>query len=447
MPDLFEKEAPSRPAPAALDADAPLAARMRPRKLSEFVGQDAILGEGKLLRRAILSDRVQSIILYGPPGVGKTSLAEIIANETDSHFERLSGVENSVADLRKALEAAKLRRRSQNKKTILFLDEVHRLNKAQQDVLLPDVERGTISLVAATTHNPFFFVINALVSRSQIFELTPLTEDDIVEILKRALADPERGLAEGVPASGKSGTLKLDVADEALRHWAKVSDGDARRALNALEVAARTTPDGKIDLKVAEESIQKRMVRYDADEDEHYDTISAFIKSMRGTDPDAALYWLAKMLLAGEDIRFIARRIVICAAEDVGLADPRALLVANACFQSIELVGMPEARILLAEATVYVATAPKSNAAYLGIEEAMSAIKTGRVKPVPKKLRSAAYKSAKKLGHGKGYQYAHDHPKHYVEQDYGVSETFYKPTELGFEKKIREYLAWLKEPK
>jgi putative ATPase len=430
MSDLFGNEAKQ-----VESADMPLAARMRPRNLSEFSGQAHILGEGKLLRRAILADRVQSIILYGPPGTGKTTLAEIIAGETKSHFERLSGVEASVADLRRVIETAKNRRVNSGKKTILFLDEIHRLNKAQQDVLLPDVERGVVSLIGATTHNPFFFVINALVSRSQIFELQPLSEGEIAEILKRAVADQERGL-------GKS---KVRVTEEAIQHWAKVSDGDARRALNALEVAARTTLGGQIDLAAAEESIQKRVVRYDADEDEHYDTISAFIKSMRGSDPDAALYWLAKMLLAGEDIRFIARRIVICAAEDVGLADPRALLVANACFQSVELVGMPEARIILAEATVYVATSPKSNASYYGIENAIASIKKGAVKLVPKHLQSTAYKSAKKLGRGKGYEYAHSHPKHYVEQDYGVSETFYNPGELGYEKKIAEFLTWLKQ--
>lgn len=430
MDELFKSEPGKPDAP-----DMPLAARMRPRNLSEFAGQAHILGEGKLLRRAILADRVQSIILYGPPGTGKTTLAEIIAGETRSHFERLSGVEASVADIRRVIETAKNRRAHSGKKTILFLDEIHRLNKAQQDVLLPDVERGIISLIGATTHNPFFFVNNALVSRSQIFELQPLSEQEIVEILKRAIADEERGL----------GRSKIQVSEEAIQHWAKVSDGDARRALNALEIAARTSAKGAVHLATAEESIQKRVVRYDADEDEHHDTISAFIKSMRGSDPDAALYWLAKMLIAGEDIRFIARRIVICAAEDVGLADPRALLVANACFQSVELVGMPEARIILAEAVVYIATAPKSNASYYGIENAMDAVRKGRVKLVPKHLQSSAYKSAKKLGRGVGYEYAHSHPKHYVEQDYGVDETFYTPGELGYEKKIAEFLSWLKQ--
>lgn len=430
MDELFKSESAT-----SKEGDMPLAARMRPRNLTEFSGQAHILGEGKLLRRAILADRVQSIILYGPPGTGKTTLAEIIAGETKSHFERLSGVEASVADLRRVIETAKNRRANSKKKTILFLDEIHRLNKAQQDVMLPDVERGVISLIGATTHNPFFFVNNALVSRSQIFELQPLSEDEIIGLLQRAIEDEERGL----------GKLKLKIDDEALRHWAKVSDGDARRALNALEIAARTVENGKIDLATAEESIQKRVVRYDADEDEHYDTISAFIKSMRGSDADATLYWLAKMLLAGEDIRFIARRIVICAAEDVGLADPRALLVANACFQSVELVGMPEARIILAEAAVYIATAPKSNASYYGIENAMDSVKKGRVKLVPKHLQSSAYKSAKKLGRGVGYEYAHMHPKHYVEQDYGVDETFYVPGELGYEKKITEFLSWLKQ--
>jgi putative ATPase len=420
--------------------DAPLAARMRPRTLDEFVGQEHLLAPGKLLRRAIEADRIQSIILFGPPGTGKTSLATIIANATKSKFEHLSGVEASVADIRRVIATA-ANRRTSGVKTILFLDEIHRLNKAQQDVLLPDIESGVISLIGATTHNPFFFVINALVSRSQIFELKPLEEKDLVSLLRRASSDPERGL----------GKMNLDLKDEAISHWGKVSDGDARKALNALEIAAKTTPPdehGKIhiDLAVAEESIQKKAVLYDADEDAHYDTISAFIKSVRGSDPDASLYWLAKMIYAGEDPRFIARRLAILAAEDIGLADPMGLVLANACFQIVELIGMPEARIPLAETTVYLATAPKSNSAYLGIDAALDDIKSGRLQEVPKSLKDSHYKSAKKLGHGEGYQYAHDHPNHYVEQDYmPIKKKYYVPTEMGREKKIKEHLEFLKQ--
>ncbi len=417
----------------------PLAARMRPRSLDEFVGQEHLLGKGRLLRRVIEADRIQSILLFGPPGVGKTSLASVIARVTQSHFERLSGVDASVADIRRVMATAAQRRAASGKKTILFLDEIHRLNKAQQDVLLPDIENGVASLIGATTHNPFFFVINALVSRSQIFELNPLSEEAIAALVRRAALDPERGL----------GALKLDLQDEAVAHLARVSDGDARKALNALEIAARTTPPDatgviRIDRAAAEESIQKKAVLYDADEDGHYDTISAFIKSVRGSDPDAALYWLAKMIYAGEDPRFIARRLAILAAEDIGLADPMGLVLANACFQIVELIGMPEARIPLAETTVYLAAAPKSNSAYMGIEAALGDVKSGRLQEVPRKLKSTAYQGAKKLGHGEGYQYAHDHPMHHVEQDYmPVKKKYYTPTEMGREKKIKEYLEFL----
>jgi len=411
----------------------PLAARMRPRTLGEFAGQTHILGPGQLLRRAIEADRIQSLIFFGPPGTGKTSLAQIIARQTKSKFERLSGVESNVADMRRVLAAAANRLENTGQPTILFIDEIHRFNKAQQDVLLPDVESGVVRLIGATTHNPFFFVNSPLVSRSQIFELRPLTEDELFPLMQRALADAENGL----------GYMKIKAEDEALRHLAKMADGDARKALNALEIAALTTaPDKKgvvhIDLAAAEQSIQKKAVVYD-DEDAHYDTISAFIKSMRGSDADAALYWLAKMIHAGEDPRFIARRIVICAAEDVGLADPMALVLANTALQVAEFVGWPEARIPLAEATVYIATANKSNSACKAIDAALEDIRSGRTLPVPEHLRDTHYKGAERLGHGKGYEYAHDHPGHFVAQDYlGAEKHYYEPTEQGVEKKIKE---------
>jgi putative ATPase len=406
---------------------------MRPRQLDEFAGQTHILGPGQLLRRAIEADRIQSLIFFGPPGTGKTSLAQIIARQTKSKFERLSGVESNVADMRRVLAAAANRLENTGQATILFIDEIHRFNKAQQDVLLPDVESGVVRLIGATTHNPFFFVNSPLVSRSQIFELRPLTEDELFSLVQRALADAERGL----------GHLKIKAEEDALRHLAKMADGDARKALNALEIAALTTaPDIKgvihIDLAAAEQSIQKKAVVYD-DEDAHYDTISAFIKSMRGSDPDAALYWLAKMIHAGEDPRFIARRIVICAAEDVGLADPMALVLANTALQVSEFVGWPEARIPLAEATVYIATANKSNSAYLAIDAALEDVRSGRTLPVPEHLRDTHYKGAERLGHGQGYEYAHDHPEHFVAQDYlGADKHYYEPTEQGVEKKIKE---------
>ncbi len=411
----------------------PLAARMRPRDLKEFVGQAHILGPGHLLRRAIEADRIQSLIFYGPPGTGKTSLAQIIARQTKSRFERLSGVESNVADMRRVLSGAANRLENRGQSTILFIDEIHRFNKAQQDVLLPDVEAGVVRLIGATTHNPFFFVNSPLVSRSQIFELRPLIQDDLLILLERALYDSERGL----------GYLKIKAAPDALRHLAGLSDGDARKALNALEIAALTTsPDSAgvihIDLATAEQSIQKKAVVYD-DEDAHYDTISAFIKSMRGSDPDAALYWLAKMIHAGEDPRFIARRIVIHAAEDVGLADPMALVLASAAFQAAEFIGWPEARIPLAEATLYIATAHKSNSTVMAIDSAIKDVESGRTLPVPEHLRDAHYPGAAQLGHGEGYKYAHDYPEHFVAQDYlGAEKRYYQPTEQGIEKKIKE---------
>lgn len=427
--DLFEKEKKQEL------KDLPLAVRMRPRDLAEFAGQTHILGEGKLLKRAIDSDRITSLILYGPPGTGKTTLAHVISNITKSHFEQLNAVTSNVAEMREAIARAKQRKGADGKRTILFIDEIHRFNKAQQDVLMPDVEEGNPILIGATVHNPFFSIVSPLISRSQVFELRPLTAEEIKKILENALMDKERGL----------GKLRLNMDKKALEHIAKVCDGDARKALNALEVGALTTrpKNGIIEftLDVAQESIQKKAVVYDKDEDGHYDTISAFIKSMRGSDPDAALYWLAKMLYAGEDPRFIARRIVICASEDVGNADPQALVVANAAFQISEFVGMPEARIPLAQATVYVACAPKSNAAYLGIEEALKDVEAGRIHEVPTHLKDASYHGAKRLGHGEDYKYAHDYEKHYVKQEYVAGgKKYYIPTDIGYEKKIKEWL-------
>jgi putative ATPase len=432
----------SQPDKTAPPRHQPLATRMRPRDLKEFVGQTHILGPGQLLRRAIEADRIQSLIFFGPPGTGKTSLAQIIARQTRSKFVRLSGAESNVAEMRQGLSAAANRLENTGQPTILFIDEIHRFNKAQQDVLLPDVENGVVRLIGATTHNPFFFVNSPLVSRSQIFELRPLSEEDLLTLLQRALADGERGL----------GRMKTKADDAALRHLAKISDGDARKGLNALEIAALTTaPDKKgvvhIDLAAAEQSIQKKAVVYDGDEDAHYDTISAFIKSMRGSDPDAALYWLAKMIHAGEDPRFIARRIMICAAEDVGLADPMALVLATAAQQAAEFVGWPEARIPLAEATVYIATANKSNSACMAIDAALADVRESRTLAVPEHLRDASYKSAKKLGHGVGYKYAHEGEGHFVVQDYlGAVKHYYEPTEQGVEKKIKERVEnWRKQ--
>lgn len=429
-PDTLETDAPSQ----QTFQNQPLAARMRPRNLDEYAGQKHILAKGTLLRRAIEADRIQSLIFYGPPGTGKTSLAQIIANQTKSKFERLSGVESNVADMRRVLSAASNRLENTGQSTILFIDEIHRFNKSQQDTLLPDVESGVVRLIGATTHNPFFFVNSPLVSRSQIFELQPLIEEDLHELLQRALNDGERGL----------GHMKISADENALRHLAKISDGDARKALNSLEIAALTTSpesDGfiHITLPVAEQCIQKKAIVYDGDGDAHYDTISAFIKSMRGSDPDAALYWLAKMIHAGEDPRFITRRIVICAAEDVGLADPMALILAQAAHNAAEFIGWPEARIPIAEATIYIATANKSNTAITSIDAALADVKSGRTLAVPQHLRDKHYAGAKRLGHGENYQYAHDHPNHFVPQDYlGAAKRYYEPTDQGVEKKIKD---------
>lgn len=419
----------------------PLAARMRPRTLAEYGGQQHILGAGKLLRRAIEADRFSSLIFYGPPGVGKTTLAQIIGHETKSRFVQLSGVESSVADIRAAAEAAQGLQRLHGQSTILFVDEIHRFNKAQQDVLLPHIERGTLRFIGATTHNPFFYINSPLVSRSQVFTLEPLTIEDLETLIDRAIADEERGL----------GKMRVRIAGDARRHLATISDGDARKCLTALELAALSTQavDGSIEitLSVAEESAQQKAIVYDGDGDAHYDTISAFIKSMRASDPDAALYWLAKMLHAGEDIRFIARRIVIAASEDVGMADSNALRVAVAAQQAVEFIGMPEARIPLAHATVYVATAPKSNRAYAAIDKALEDVKNGRTLPVPKMLRST-FKGSKQLGHGEGYQYAHDYEGGFVPQrcmPEGEGRIYYEPTTNGLEGRIKERLDYFRQ--
>ncbi|NLE67040.1 MAG: replication-associated recombination protein A [Lentisphaerae bacterium] len=430
--DLFEKQTPS-----GAGVKSPLAARMRPATIEEIVGQEHILGPGKLLRRAIESDRLGSLILYGPPGCGKTSMAEVIAKTTHRRFERMSGVVANVSVLRGVLEAASGARRREGRETILFIDEIHHFNKSQQDILLPCVEDGAITLIGATTHNPFFFVNSPLTSRSQVFELLPLSEDAIALLLRRALTD-ERGLA----------AIRIRADDDALAYLARVCEGDARRALNALEIAALSTaPDAggvvALSRQVAEDAIQKKAVVYDHDEDGHYDTISAFIKSVRGSDPNAAVYWLAKMLYAGEDPRFIARRLIILASEDIGNADPHGLLVAVAAKEAVEFVGMPEARIILSQATTYLATAPKSNASYLAIEKAYSDVKEGRVLPVPAHLRDTHYRGAEKLGH-KGYRYAHDFDGHFVDQEYvPTDKVYYAPTDQGYEESLRRRLeAW-----
>jgi len=426
--ELSEKKANTAPEP--------LAVRMRPMTLADYTGQEHILAPGKLLERAIRSDKISSVILYGPPGIGKTTLASVISTETKAYFESLNAVSSNVAEIRKVIDQAKKRFQMKSQKTILFIDEIHRFSKSQQDVLMPDVERGNPILIGATTHNPFFSIVPALLSRSLVFELKSLTPEDIQSIVRRALTDESKGL----------GKYPVKIDEDAVQFLSVMSDGDARRALNALELGVLTTSPGSggrilFTKKVAEESIQKKAVVYDADGDGHYDTISAFIKSMRGSDPDAALYYLAKMLYAGEDPRFIARRIVICAAEDVGNADPQALILANAAFQVSEFIGMPEARIPLAQATVYIACSPKSNAAYLGIEKAMKDVAENRTLEVPAALKDASYRGAKSLGHGEGYKYAHDYEDHYVPQEYLERKIrYYFPTDQGSEKTLKTYL-------
>ncbi len=433
MPDLWQTDRETK----RLAAE-PLASRMRPRTLDEFAGQRHFLGEGKLLRRMLEADQLTSVLFYGPPGTGKTTLAELIAGYTQRHFDRGNAAAVGVKDVRHVLDQARKRLEYDGRRTIFFLDEIHRFNRAQQDVLLGDVERGIVTLIGATTENPYFAVNNALVSRSQIFQFEPLNEDDIATLVRRAIADDERGY----------GKLDVTIDDDALAHWATVSDGDARRALAALEIAvlseSRESKPIRITLEVAEQSIQQKAIAYDRDGDAHHDAISAFIKSVRGSDPDAAVYWLARMLHAGEDPMFIARRIAILASEDIGNADPRGIAVAAACYEIVHRVGMPEARITLAQATTYLATAPKSNASYMAINAAMEDVKHQRTMPVPKHLRSGAYAGAKHLGHGTGYQYAHSGESGFVDQDYlGVDKSYYQPTDRGYEKRIREYLAYL----
>jgi putative ATPase len=445
-----------------LASAAPLPVRMRPRTLDEFVGQQHFLGPGKLLRRMLEADRLSSVIFYGPPGTGKTTLASLIANSTKSHFEQLNAAGVGVKEVRKVLDDARARLETSGGRTVLFLDEIHRFNRAQQDILLPDVENGLILLVGATTENPFFSVNSPLVSRSQIFQFAAISEEDIKALLRRAIADKERGF----------GKLTLQVDEHAIDHWAIMCDGDARRALSALEVAVLSLlaegsgvgvqgsgtsrsasslnpepstlnpPPIHITLPVAEESIQRKAIVYDATGDEHYDAASALIKSMRGSDPDAAVYWVARMLEAGEDPRFVARRIAILASEDIGNADPHAIVVAAAAFDLVERIGMPEAQLTLGQAAIYMSTAPKSNASAMAIWGAMADVREGRTLPVPKHLRDTHYKGSKRLGHGQGYQYAHDHEGGYVKQDYlGVEKQYYTPTDRGFEAEIARRLA------
>ena len=416
----------------------PLAARMRPQSLAEFVGQQHFLGEGKLLRRLLKADRLGSVIFYGPPGTGKTTLARLLATESRSHYQQLNAVTSGVKELREVIEAARDRLAAAGQKTLLFVDEIHRFNKAQQDVLLPDVEDGSIVLVGATTQNPFFAINSALVSRSRIFQFQPLSNDDIKTLVRRALADRERGL-------GKE-DVRLD--DDALDFLAEVSDGDARRALAALEVGVLSSAERPLVFTraVAQESVQRKAIEYDATGDAHYDAASALIKSIRGSDPDAALYWLARMLEAGEDVRFLARRIVIAASEDIGNADPQALPLAVAAMQATEFVGLPECQLPLAQAVTYLACAPKSNAATVGIGEARRDVSEGRLLPVPVHLRDRHYPGAKRLGQGEGYQYSHDAPDGIAAQDYlGVEREYYRPVPRGFEAELAERLKKIRE--
>ena len=424
--------------------ESPLASRLRPTTLDEVVGQQHIVGKDKLLYRAIKADKLSSIIFYGPPGTGKTTLAKVIANTTSAEFKQINATSAGKKDMEEVVEQAKNNQGMYGKKTILFIDEIHRFNKGQQDYLLPFVEDGTIILIGATTENPYFEVNGALLSRSIIFELKKLGKEDIKILLQRAINDKEKGM----------GSYHAVIEDDALEFLADVCNGDARAALTAIELGILTTERGEdglihITIDVASECIQKRVISYDKTGDNHYDTISAFIKSMRGSDPDAAVYYLARMLYAGEDIKFIARRIMICAAEDVGNADPMALVVATSAAQAIERIGMPEAQIILSQAVTYVACAPKSNAAYGAIDAAMGAVKNNVTPPVPAHLQDAHYKGAEKLGHGLGYKYAHDYPNHYVEQQYLpdalVGTKFYKPTEMGYEAKIREHFSKIKD--
>jgi len=427
-----------------MEKESPLAARMRPRTLDEVVGQQHIIGKDKLLYRAISADKLNSIILYGPPGTGKTTLAKVIANTTKAEFTQINATIAGKKDMEEVVSKAKDNLGMYGKKTILFIDEIHRFNKGQQDYLLPFVEDGTVVLIGATTENPYFEVNGALISRSIIFELKPLSSDDIKKLLNRAVTDTERGM----------GSYKAVLDEDAADFLADIADGDARHALNAIELGIMTTErseDGLIHIttEVAQECIQRKVARYDKDGDNHYDTISAFIKSMRGSDPDAAVYYLARMLDAGEDPKFIVRRMMVCASEDVGNADPQALQMAVAASLAVERLGMPEARITLAQAVTYIATAPKSNAAYLAVDEAIQTVRQTGNLPIPPHLQDAHYKSAGKLGHGIGYKYAHDYKDHYVKQQYLPYELngkeFYNPTGNGYELKIKEHMKRLKE--
>ena len=427
-----------------LRSSAPLAERMRPETLDEFVGQEHIVSKGKLLYRMIAADKLSSIILYGPPGCGKTTLARIVANTTRSEFVQINAVTSGVADIKKIIENARDLLGMYSRKTIVFIDEIHRFNKSQQDALLPSVENGTIVMIGATTENPYFEINSALISRSTLFELRRLNAADIKKIIRNTLADEKKGL----------GTFKITVTDEAMDHWANVANGDSRTALNALELAFLTTPPDEngcivIDLPIAEECIQKRSVVYDKSDNGHYDTISAFIKSMRGSDPNAALYYMAKMLYCGEDPKFLARRMVIFASEDVSNADPQALDVALNVFRAVEVIGLPECRINLAQGATYLACAPKSNASYTALSRALGDIKKYPTADIPLHLRNAVYEGQKKDGVGIGYKYPHDFPGHYVKQQYMPDgfegRNYYEPTGQGYEKVLKEYLEMLKK--
>lgn len=437
--DLFSLNAENN-----IKKNAPLAERMRPMDLEDFFGQEHIVGKNKLLYRAIKADKISSLIFYGPPGTGKTTLAKIIANSTNLYFEQLNAVIAGVKDIRNIIDISKERLGMYNKRTILFIDEIHRFNKAQQDALLPFVENGTVILIGATTENPYFEVNKALISRSMIFKLEPLSDEDIKKVLHKATKDEIRGL----------GLLNININEDALDYFCNISNGDVRVALNGLELATLTTQEDlngiiNITKEVAYECIQQRPIKYEKNGDEHYDTISAFIKSMRGSDPDAALYYLAKMIYSGEDPKFIARRIIICASEDVGLADPNALNVATSAFQALDFIGMPEGRIPLAEATVYIACAPKSNSCYVGIKKALKDIENKTVLNVPIHLRDKSYNSAKKLGNGVHYKYPHDYDNNYVKQQYLpknlIDIKYYNPTDNGFEKEIKKYMNIIKD--
>jgi putative ATPase len=415
----------------------PLAARMRPVRLEEFVGQEHFLGEGKLLRRLLAADRLGSVIFYGPPGTGKTTLARLLATASRSRFRQLSAVASGVKELRELMADARDRLSAEGQKTLLFIDEIHRFNKAQQDVLLPDVEEGIVILVGATTENPFFTINSALVSRSHVFQFEPLSPEEIKTLVRRAMADRERGL----------GGRDVHMHDDALEFLAQVSDGDARRALGTLEIGVLSSGESPVEFtrQLAEESLQRKAIQYDRQGDAHYDSISALIKSIRGSDPDAALYWLARMLEGGEDVRFLARRLVILASEDVGNANPAALGLAVAAAQACELVGLPECQLNLAQAVTYLALAAKSNAATIGIMEARADVREGRLLPVPVHLRDKSYRGAERLGHGEGYQYSHDSPDGIAAQDYlGVEREYYRPVDRGFEQELARRLEQIR---